>query len=367
MTMKVVSVTTTPFRIPLRHAFGFSTGTLTAAEHVLVEVRTDDGVVGVAEAIPRPMIYGETMASVLHAIDAYVAPKAIGLSLLERERFVHELRHFIANPAAKSGVELAMFDALGKSLGVPCAKLLGGYTDRVATTVNIGTGTPDEIAAEAVDLHGRYGVTAFKVKVGMDLQKDLQALRAVRKAFPDGVIYPDANHGYSVLDALRFVDETRELGLQCIEEPCPADDVLGRQRVCAQSAVPILSDESVPSAREVVTEVLGRRTNMISIKLARTAVVGSTRVRDFCAATGTPVVIGSQGDSTIGTRVSAAFAAAAPTTAQRPAELTYFLELAGDICTTPTEIVDGKIAVPDKPGFGIDIDADRLKAYRYEP
>jgi L-alanine-DL-glutamate epimerase-like enolase superfamily enzyme len=365
--MKIVSVTTTPFRIPLRHAFGFSTGTLTAAEHILVEVKTADGVVGIAEAIPRPMIYGETMASVLHAIEKYIAPKAIGLSLLERERFVHELRHFIGNPAAKSGVELAMFDALGKTLGVSCARLLGGYTDRVATTVNIGTGSPEEIAAEAVELHSKYGVTAFKVKVGMDLAKDLQALRAVRKAFPDAIIYPDANHGFSVLDALRFVDETSDLGLQCIEEPCPADDVLGRERVMAQSTVPILSDESVPTAREVVTEVLGRRTNMISIKLARTAIAGSTRIRDFCAATGTPVVIGSQGDSTIGTRVSAAFAAAAPTTAARPAELTYYLELAGDICTTPIRIEGGMIAVPEAAGFGIDIDPDRLKAYRYDP
>jgi len=366
--MTIVSVELTPFRIPLKRPVGFSTGQLLAAEHILVAVHTAGGVTGVAECIPRPMIYGETMASALFAIEQVIAPQIIGLSVLDREQMAYRLRHLAGNQVAKGSVDIAVFDALGKALGVPCFKLLGGFQSDVTCTVILGFGHPEEVVEQAQEFHAHRGIRSFKVKVGLDLARDISTMRALRSALEPGVIiYPDANHGFSPTDALRFLEDTRDCDLAWIEEPCPAQDILAKQRICVQSPIPVLGDESCSDLRSVVTEVLGGRSSMISIKLARTGIGISQRIRDFCEATGTGVLIGSQGDSSIGTLISGAFAGAVPATSSKPAELGYFLELDGDVLKSPLCIENGTLHIPDTPGFGIEIDEAQLREFRYNP
>jgi L-alanine-DL-glutamate epimerase-like enolase superfamily enzyme len=360
----IESISVTPFTIPLAHEVTFATGRLTHAEHLLVRVRTSDGVVGVAEAIPRPMIYGETAVSIAHVVERFIAPAAVGLDVLAGEELAHRLRHLAGNPTARGAAELAIFDAAGRTLGVSCHRLLGGYAPSARATAILGAGAVPAVVAEATELRDTYGIDSFKVKVGMAIDRDIALIERLRADHPLALIYVDANHGYSPADALTFLAACRDQRLAWIEEPCPAEDVLGRQEIVANAGIPVLGDESCTTTREVVTEVLGRRCTAISIKLARTGVLASTRIREFCAATGTLVLVGSQGDSGIGTYTSAAFAAATPATANNPAELAYFLNLKGDLLAAPPTIKDGRLAVPDGPGFGFDIDDDALARFR---
>src|SRR6201995_119493 len=180
--MKVASVRLTPFSLPLTHAVHFSTGVLTAAEHLLVEVEADDGVVGVAEAIPRPMIYGETRASIEAAVDQLIAPAITGLRLDALEQVGHRLRNVKGNPVAKGSVELALFDALGRSLAVSCHRLLGGYADSGAGTAVLGGGTPVRVGENAASITRRHGIESFKVKVGRDVAADIATVRRLRDA-----------------------------------------------------------------------------------------------------------------------------------------------------------------------------------------
>jgi L-alanine-DL-glutamate epimerase-like enolase superfamily enzyme len=360
----IESISVTPFTIPLAHEVRFATGLLTHAEHLLVRVRTSDGVVGVAEAIPRPMIYGETAVSIAHVIERLIAPEARSLDVLDSQALAHRFRHLAGNPTARGAVELAMFDAAGKTLGVSCHRLLGGYAPAARCTAILGAGQVDEVVAEAAALRDTHGIASFKVKVGMAPARDVELVGRLRGEHPDALIYVDANHGYSPADALSFLTACREQRLAWIEEPCPAEDVLGRERIAATAGIPVLGDESCTTTREVATEVLGGRCTAISIKLARTGILASTRIREFCAASGTLVLVGSQGDSGIGTYTSAAFAAATPATADNPAELAYFLNLKGDLLTEPPVIKDGMLTVPAGPGFGFDIDEDTLARFR---
>lgn len=364
--MKVVSVALTPFKIALKRPVKFSTGLLTSAEHVLVDVTTEDGITGSAEAIPRPMIYGETLVSTMYAIEKLIAPELIGLSLLDREQFAHRMRHLAGNLVAKGAVELAAYDALGKALGVSCHSLLGGFEHSVRCTALVGAGPVESVVEQCLEMSASWGIDSFKLKVGMDLPRDIATMQAVRSALPTALIYADANHGFSPLEALSFIEATRDVGLSWIEEPCAEGDILARARVCSLSPIPVLGDETCTTLREVTTEVLGGRCTMISIKLARTGIGTSQRIRDFCQATGTGVLVGSQGDSSIGTRIGAAFAAATPTTAHNPAELGYFIDLEGDVCAEPVPLKDGRVHVSSAPGFGIAIDRERLRSYQVE-
>ena len=136
--MKIARVDAIPFAIPYRKPLRFASGEVRTADHVLVCVHSDDGVVGVAEAPPRPYTYGETQQSITAVIEKIFAPEIVGLSLLEREVVHARLARTVGNPAAKAAVDMAVWDALGKTLDLPVTQLLGGYTDRMRVSHMVG-------------------------------------------------------------------------------------------------------------------------------------------------------------------------------------------------------------------------------------
>ena len=115
--VKIVKVEAIPFAIPYRKPLRFASGEVHVADHVLVRVHTDDGVVGTAEAPPRPYTYGETQESIVAVIDKLFAPQLVGLTLLEREAVHARLDRTVGNPAAKAAVDMAIWDALGQTAG----------------------------------------------------------------------------------------------------------------------------------------------------------------------------------------------------------------------------------------------------------
>lgn len=364
---RIERIETIPFRIPLRSAIVFATGTLSSADHILVRVTDADGAIGQAEAIPRPMIHGETVGGVLAVYEEEIRPRFVGRDLWDLERFRQDLQTLIANETAKAAFELACYDLIGQRLGVSCHRLLGGYAPDLVVSAILGYGAPAQVADEAVAYRETHGMTAFKVKVGTDVARDIATCQQVRAAVgPDAIVYVDANHGYDVFDALRFSRAVAELDLAWIEEPCPADRPFDRARVVREGGLTVLGDESCVTPADVAREVLAGRSQAVSLKVARVGYLGGDAVRGFCDAVGVPVIMGSQGDSGIGTLTSLAYAAAHPGTTRYPAEYSYFLHLADDLLAEPLVIDNGRLQVPMQPGAGIELDEDKLRHYRIE-
>ena len=136
--MKIVRIEAIPFAIPYRKPLRFASGEVHVADHVLVRVHTDDGVVGVAEAPPRPYTYGETQQSIIAVVDTVFAPQLAGLTLLDREAVHARLDRTIGNPAAKAAVDMAIWDALGRTLDLSVWQLLGGWSDRMRVSHMVG-------------------------------------------------------------------------------------------------------------------------------------------------------------------------------------------------------------------------------------
>ena len=136
--MKIVKVEAIPFAIPYRKPLRFASGEVHVADHVLVRVHTDDGVVGAAEAPPRPYTYGETQESIVAVVDKLFAPELIGLTLLERETVHARMDRTVGNPAAKAAIDMAIWDALGRTVGLSVSQLLGGWTDRMRVCHMVG-------------------------------------------------------------------------------------------------------------------------------------------------------------------------------------------------------------------------------------
>lgn len=363
--MRIEQVEVVPFRIPLKTTVAWANGAIANAEHVLVRVRDSDGRIGQAESTPRPMIYGETVASVLAAYRDFLGPLCVGKYPWELSKIEAGLLALVRNETARASLELACWDLYSKQLGVPAYRLLGGHTNSVRVSVLLGSGTIDQLIEEARGHGERFGISAFRVKVGMDLPSDVAACRAIRGALGDDVLISvDANHGYDGLQAREFARACQDLGLMWFEEPMPADHLLERERLVRERSIPILADESVTNAPDVAREVLAGRTDAISLKVTRTGILNSNRIRGFCEALGVPIVMGTQGESGIGTLAVAAYAASSALTSKYPMESGILLQLKDDLLSRSLTPVDGRIHLSNEPGWGIDVDADKLKQYR---
>ena len=136
--VKITAVEAIPFAIPYVKPLKFASGEVHVAEHVLVRVHTDDGVVGVAEAPPRPFTYGETQAGIIAVINGVFIPQLVGLTLTEREVVNARLSRTVGNPTAKAAIDMAIWDALGRTLRLPVSDLLGGFSDRMRVSPHAG-------------------------------------------------------------------------------------------------------------------------------------------------------------------------------------------------------------------------------------
>ncbi|MFE2507783.1 mandelate racemase/muconate lactonizing enzyme family protein [Streptomyces naganishii] len=366
--MKIVRTEAIPFAIPYAKPLKFASGEVHTADHVLVRVHTDDGLTGTAEAPPRPYTYGETQESIVAVIDKILAPQILGLTALEREAVHARLDRTVGNPTAKAAIDMALWDILGQAAGMPVSGLLGGYTDRMRVSHMVGFAPADEMVAEAERIRDTYGVTTFKVKVGRQpYTEDVAACRALREALgPDIGLYIDGNRGWTASESARALREMADLGLTFAEELCPADDVLGRRWLVAQSPLPFIADESATRTGEVTRELLGGSATAISIKTARTGFTASQRVLHECEGLGVEVVMGNQIDGQVGTLCSVAFGAAHRSTAHHAGELSNFLDMTDDLLTEPLTIENGHLRIREGAGLGIDIDPDKLARYRQD-
>lgn len=366
--MKILRVEAIPFAIPYLAPVRFASGEVGRAEHVLVRVHTDDGITGVAEAPPRPYTYGETQSGIIAVIEQVFAPQVVGLPLTEREVVYARLARTVGNPTAKAAVDMAIWDALGKTLDQPVHELLGSYTDRMRVCHMLGFDEPAAMVAEAERMRDQYGIRTFKVKVGRQpISLDTAVVRALRENLgTDTDLYVDGNRGWTPSESLRAMRVLGDVGLSLVEELCPADDVLGRRWLVEHLDVPFIADESAVTPADVTRELLGRSATGISIKTARTGFTGSQRVHHLAEGLGVEVVLGNQVDGQIGTACAVSFGAAFERTAHRAGELSNFLNMADDLLTEPLRIREGELQVPAGAGTGIEIDPAKLAHYRQD-
>lgn len=363
---RIVSVTAIPYAIPYNKPLAFASGSIALADNVLVKVVTEDGIVGIAEAPPRPYTYGETQGSIVTVIEQLFAPAIIGLSILDRELVRSRLARTVGNPTAKSAIDMAMWDATGQMFSTSVHRMLGGYTNSVKVSHMLGFQAPEVVADEALELRELLGITSFKIKVGRrPIHLDIAVCIAVREALGDDAeIYLDGNRGWTAAESMDAVRRLDGVNLSRVEELCPADDVLGRRWLVAKCPVPFVADESATTPAEVTREILAGAATAISIKTARTGFSDSLRVSHLAEGLGVLAVVGNQIDAHLGTVCSLAFAASQESTSRVAAELSNYLDLAGDLLQEPLSIANGEMVVPDGPGLGVRLDDEKVEHYR---
>lgn len=360
--MRIESLTATPVRLPLAKSLKLLGGSTPEFTNVIVTICSTDGAVGYGEATPRPKLNGESVASVLDIVENALAPQLIGRDIHGLNAIAVALHGVQGNASAKAAVEAAALDALAKTLDVACHVLLGGFTDRIPCAGLLPLGPPSEVVEGAQEMHAKYGISNFKIKVGADLQRDISAAELLRAQYPDAVLYADANAGYDPVRAAAFLRAAEELHFTMVEEPTAHPGSAVRRRLTESTFVSVVGDESCTTTAQAIGALSAGCCSGVSIKAARTGLTGSAAVRQHATELGANVHIGYELVSALGAATSLAFACSSRATSAYPTESVAYLQLAEDIVADPVPVVAGHVQVPHGSGFGVEVDQQAVKA-----
>jgi L-alanine-DL-glutamate epimerase-like enolase superfamily enzyme len=363
--MKIKRIEPIAVSLPLSKPIKMAAVELRAADNVLVRLETDRGVIGWGEAASAPTMTGETIESMLAAI-RYLAPTLEGVPLEDiADITVRMDRALYGNHGAKSAIEIALHDALGKALAKPVFELLGGKRrDRIPMLRMIAASDPAADIAEARRCKAE-GYVAFKVKVGTgEPRKDAERTRLVcAELGRDVLISADANQGWSVEQALQYVHAIESSGLDFFEQPVRGEDLAGMARVAAASTVPIGCDEGVHSTEDLRRHHAVRAASGASLKAVKLGglepVCAAARL---CDELGMKInIAGKIAESGIATASVLHLAAALPNLEWGVSATSPYL--AEDILARPLEFSRGHAMVPSGAGLGIEVDEARVRRF----
>jgi mandelate racemase len=359
--LTIRGVRTTPVLAPMKFALGTSAARVTEAPLLLIDLETEEGIIGRTYLFCyRPSgaravaLLLEDAASVVKG--AKVSPAQIA-SVLARRFALLGVTGTVR--MALAGLDAAMWDALAIAAGVPLASMLGSATGSVRAYNSCGLGLMKSaaVADEAVKLLER-GFKAIKLRLGYPtLEEDLAALKAVRERVGDAIaVMADYNQALSVEDALLRVRALEAEGIAWLEEPIRHDDLEGNAAIAAASKAPLQLGENFNGVEAMAAALRARACDLVMPDLARIGGVSGWRDAAELAAANKIAM-----SSHLFPEVSVHLLAATPT-----ADWLEYVDWADAIVEQPLRIVDGMAIVPDRPGSGLEWDVAAVRRYRMD-
>jgi L-Ala-D/L-Glu epimerase len=355
-----------PYQIPFRHNFATAHGLLTVRTGAIIEILTDDGISGVGEIAPLPEFSGGSLASALTALPA-IAASLTGHSLQNALEFL-DVYDFV--PATvRSGLELALLDAMGKQQGRTIAELLqrdGRNRNRkMYVQVNAVVGASD--IGEAVMQASRAIEQEFaciKLKMVGNERAQVERVARVREAIGNGIqLRLDANEGWSFEVASSILKQCERYHIQYVEQPLPATEIAGMRALQQEVAIPIAADEAIDSLESARNILRARAASVLVLKPHLPGGLRNTqKIVVEAKQWGIESVITSSMETGIGLVGALHLAAACPEITLACGLATLGL-LEDDLLEDDLRMELGRIWVPEGPGLGVMLDRDALERY----
>ena len=368
--MKLRSIEPFAASLPMKKPVTMAGETVTRADNVFVRLETDNGIVGWGEAASAPTMTGETTASMMAAI-VHMRPTLIGRAADDFAAISAAMDDAMyGNSGAKAAIEIALHDAAARAAGRPLYTLFGDKRrSRMAVLAVIGS---TDQAADLREARERWaaGYRAFKIKVGLaPPEADAARTQAVCRLLKTQaetqnepcLVSADANQGFGVDEALRYVAGLADCGLDFFEQPVRAENLDGMARIAAATDVAIGADEGIHSFEDIERHHARGAAAGVSLKAIK---LGGLRALfeacRLCDRLGMKVNISCKtGESSVASAAALHVAAAAPALAWG---LTLTSSgLAEDVVREPLRIEGGHAAVPEGIGLGIEVDEQRLQ------
>lgn len=352
--MKITRVETWTVPVAQEIPYAVAYATFEKTTLVFLRIETDMGLVGYGSASCDADVTGETPETVRAALDDIAAPSLRGASPLLHTAILRELkRSFGRQPSALAAVDMALYDILGKFVGLPLWKVLGGFRDWIPTSVTIGI-LPEAETLSSARKWVAQGFACLKLKGGLDVESDVgRVLRVREEVGPDVELRFDANQGYTVEQALQFARETQPARIAFLEQPTAAAEPALLGRVRQAGILPVMADESLLGLEDAFVLAKHELADLLNVKLMKVGgIAEALEIEAVARAAGLAVMVGCLDESALGIAAGLHYALARPATAY--ADLDGHLGLGGDPACPALALQNGVLFPPDKPGLGVE-------------
>jgi L-alanine-DL-glutamate epimerase-like enolase superfamily enzyme len=352
--MKITKVEAIPIKMKLDEPYTIAYETVDSTTNVFLVLETNKGIRGFGCAAPDMEVTGESAETVIADCKNIIEPALHGV---DPRRYIYQLDkfkdHLQKSPSAIAMVDMALFDILGKIASLPIYTMLGGFRERIKTSVTIGI-LPVKETVERAKTFAESGFKVIKIKGGIDVQEDIEKLFKVRESIGNKIdLRFDANQGYSVYESLKFVEETRKVKIELIEQPTPKGepDMLGR--VTNNVPIPVMADESLMNLRDAFRLARRDLVDTVNIKLMKVGGINEAlSINAVAKAAGLEVMVGCMDESALAIAAGLHFALARPNVEY--ADLDGHFDLIDDPSDGAVILKDGMLYPTNLPGLGFE-------------
>jgi L-alanine-DL-glutamate epimerase-like enolase superfamily enzyme len=362
--MKITDIKLTPVTVPFTEPEVWSGGSRPGITSIIVEVLTGEGIVGIGEAVPAPT--PEVTLTCLRGIRDLL----VGESPFEIERLVHKVYSVgglypfatMAN-CAIGGVEMALWDIVGKAVGKPVHTFFGGPVRRhVSFMFFVQRKAPSEMAEDA-QRAAAAGFRTIYTKVGLDYESDVAVVKALREAIgPNVRLRVDANEAWSPGTAVRILNEMARYDLEYIEQPIPMSDIEHLKVLRSRTSVPIAANQTSWTNRDLYKVLAAGAVDIVMTDPHQAGgLLAFKKAAGIAEAAGVPIVFHSFAPLAINTY--AAMQVIASSSNFLLDNQTYNHMLADDVVKAPPVFHEGQLSLPDAPGIGVELDQEKVEKY----
>jgi L-alanine-DL-glutamate epimerase-like enolase superfamily enzyme len=376
--MKITKIECIPVSIPFVKPIVMSGGPAKQADSVVLKIHTDEGITGIAECGDTSLWYmGESQDSIMYNITSIFGPQILlGEDPFNIETIVAKMdKAARANNQSKAVIDYALHDLMGKALGVPAYKLLGGLSNpKIALAFVMSSGSAEAVGAEGKALV-KAGFQGLKLKVGAHApDEDVEMIGALRAAVGNKVkVMIDANGGWMYHQALYVLQRVAKYDIFVAEQPVPWWDIDSMARLRRKVDVPIFPDESAAEPGHLIQIIEKDAADGFFLKVPKAGgFIKSRRWVSIAQSANLPVMCGCMVNSGLGSAAEAAFLGAIAWMGKIEQESigplnlynvydTVSGPLKNDLAIKPPRYEKGCLYPPDGPGLGVELNEASVK------
>jgi L-alanine-DL-glutamate epimerase-like enolase superfamily enzyme len=350
--MKIKEIDYFKLDMPLSVPYTIAYESVSHVTNIILKLVADTGIVGWGCAAPDIAVTGETPEDVIRSIDTVIKDLLKGRNPFQIARVTHDLKKHI--PMASSAIamaDMALYDLMARKAELPLYQLLGGFRDKIHTSITIGILPLDE-TLELARKHLENGFSILKLKGGLNLEEDIEKVSKLRERLGNNFLLRfDANQGYTLEQSVEFINRIETADLEIIEQPTSKkkDERLGQ--LTQAVSVPVMADESIKTLQDAFRLAKNDRIDMINIKLMKMGgIFESLHINSVAKAAGLEVMIGCLDESALG--ISAGLHFALSRANIEFADLDGHLDLLNDPFSGLFQLKNGILTPSNSPGLG---------------
>ena len=312
--MRIKSVELQRVKIPLSQPYLFGRGLVEGLESIITRIKGEDGFEGVGECVVRAITSSFESAE-KKLLNEYI-PAILDMDSMDIELIMKKLHpENCPDLGPIAGIDLALWDLNGKTMGLPAYKLLGGaYNLKIPVSYTLSIDTPEVMTENTLKMM-QYGYHTFVVKVGHGtLEEDIRRIHLVRKTVPPSVkIRLDANAAFDVESAIKVLRAVNDLDVEYIEQPIPPGNIEGLKKIAAATDIPISIDEGLEQISDAIDLVRSNAVGIFNIKIPQCGGLWlSKKIAAVAAGAGIPCICGGRMTLEITRQASRQFVASTP-------------------------------------------------------